>query len=103
VVFGFYLMSFVAAIITGLAFKRVFPSREVFVLELPPYRNPSLRTILRRAWSSMANFLVTTRLFIVLGAMAIWLLTNLPPGAGLIQSVKSVLGWAAASPSPAAS
>jgi ferrous iron transport protein B len=81
VVFGFYLMSFMAAIITGLVFKRVFPSREAFVLELPPYRNPSLRTILRRAWSSMANFLVTTRLFIVLGAMAIWLLTNLPPGA----------------------
>ncbi len=81
VVFGFYLMSFVAAIITGLVFKRVFPSREAFVLELPPYRNPSLRTILRRAWSSMVNFLATTRLFIVLGAAAIWLLTNLPPGA----------------------
>jgi ferrous iron transport protein B len=81
VVFGFYLMSFVAAIITGLVFKRVFPSREAFVLELPPYRNPSLRTILRRAWSSMINFLATTRLFIVLGAAAIWLLTNLPPGA----------------------
>lgn len=36
VVFGFYLMSFIAAIITGLVFKRVFPSREAFVLELPP-------------------------------------------------------------------
>ena len=81
VVFGFYLMSFLAAIITGLVFKRVFPSQEAFVLELPPYRNPSLRTILRRAWSSMVNFLATTRLFIVLGAAAIWLLTNLPPGA----------------------
>jgi len=36
VIFGFYVMSFVAAIITGLVFKRVFPSREAFVLELPP-------------------------------------------------------------------
>jgi ferrous iron transport protein B len=36
VVFGFYLMSFLAAIITGLVFKRVFPGREAFVLELPP-------------------------------------------------------------------
>lgn len=48
---------------------------------IAPYRNPSLHTILRRAWSSMVNFLATTRLFIVLGAAAIWLLTNLPPGA----------------------
>ena len=29
----------------------------------------------------MLNFMVTTRSFIVLGAAAIWLLTNLPPGA----------------------
>jgi ferrous iron transport protein B len=81
VVFGFYLMSFLAAIITGLVFQRVFPSREAFVLELPPYRSPSLVTILRRAWSQMLKFMATTRLFIVVGAAAIWLLTNLPPGA----------------------
>jgi ferrous iron transport protein B len=81
VVFGFYLLSFVAAIITGLVFKRVFPSREAFVLELPPYRSPSLATILRRAWAQMLSFMATTRVFIVVGAAAIWLLTNLPPGA----------------------
>ncbi|MCP9928877.1 ferrous iron transport protein B [Cyanobium sp. CH-040] len=81
VVFGFYGLSFLAAVITGLLFKRAFPSREAFVLELPPYRSPSLSTILRRGWTSMLNFLVTTRVFIVVGAAAIWLLTNLPPGA----------------------
>ena len=81
VVFCFYLLSFVAAIITGVVFKRVFPSREAFVLELPPYRSPSLGTILRRAWVQMRNFMATTRAFIVVGAAAIWLLTNLPPGA----------------------
>jgi ferrous iron transport protein B len=82
VVFGFYVLSFVAMVITGLIFQRVYPSGEAFVLELPPYRSPSLTTILRRAWTSMLNFLVTTRLFIVGGAAAIWLLTHLPPGAG---------------------
>ena len=81
VVFSFYVLSFVAAIITGRVFKRVFPSREAFVLELPPYRSPSLVTILRRAWAQMLNFMATTRVFIVVGAAAIWLLTNLPPGA----------------------
>ena len=81
VVFGFYLLSFVAVVITGLLFQRVFPSQEAFVLELPPYRTPSLRTIVRRGWTQMLNFMVTTRSFIVVGAAAIWLLTNLPPGA----------------------
>ena len=79
VVFGFYGMSFAAAIITGLLFKRAYPSREAFVLELPPYRKPSLQTMLRRAWREMINFMVTTRWFIVGGAALVWLLTNLPP------------------------
>lgn len=82
VLFGFYGMSFLAAVITGLVFQRAYPSEEAFVLELPPYRSPSLATILRRGWTSMLNFLVTTRVFIIVGAAAIWLLTNLPPGAG---------------------
>lgn len=81
VVFSFYVLSFLAAVITGLLFQRAFPSREAFILELPPYRSPSLATILRRGWTSMLNFLVTTRVLIVVGAAAIWLLTNLPPGA----------------------
>ena len=81
VLFGFYVLSFAAAAITGLVFKRAYPSDEAFVLELPPYRAPSMTTILRRGWTSMLNFMVTTRLFILVGAAAIWLLTNLPPGA----------------------
>jgi ferrous iron transport protein B len=81
VLFAFYLLSFVAAIVTGLIFKNVYPSKEVFILELPPYRSPSLATVLRRGWTSMLSFFVTTRAFIVYGAAGIWLLTNLPPGA----------------------
>ncbi len=58
VLFGFYVLSFAAAIITGLVFKRVYPSQEAFVLELPPYRSPSLKTVVRRGWTSMLNFFV---------------------------------------------
>lgn len=83
VVFAFYVLSFLAAIITGLLFKHAYPHREAFVLELPPYRRPSPRTVLRRAWGEMLRFLVTTRSFIVVGAALVWLLTNLPPGSGM--------------------
>lgn len=92
VLFGFYLLSFAAAVITGLVFQRAFPSREAFVLELPPYRSPSLGTVLRRGWSSMLNFLATTRVFIVAGAAGIWLLTHLPPGASTGSSLAAAIG-----------
>jgi ferrous iron transport protein B len=94
VVFSFYLMSFAAAIITGLLFKRVYPNREAFVLELPPYRSPSIRTMLRRAWREMSNFMVTTRGFIVGGAALVWLLTNLPPQgvAGAAPTIANRIG-----------
>jgi ferrous iron transport protein B len=80
VVFGFYVMSFVAAVLTALLFKHVYRGREGFVLELPPYRTPSLDTMLQRAWQQMVNFFFTTRQFIVIGVIAVWLLNNLPPG-----------------------
>jgi ferrous iron transport protein B len=92
VLFGFYVMSFAAAIITGLLFKRVYPNQEAFVLELPPYRSPSLKTVVRRGWSAMLNFFVTTRVFIIVGATAIWLLTHLPPGAAE-AGTPTVAGW----------
>ncbi|MFN7898307.1 MAG: ferrous iron transport protein B [Synechococcaceae cyanobacterium] len=92
VVFSFYVLSFAAAILTGLIFKRAYPSREAFVLELPPYRHPSLGTMLRRARQEVMNFMRTTRTFIILGASLVWLLTNLPPGGG-DGSGTSIAAW----------
>ncbi|MEB3362293.1 MAG: ferrous iron transport protein B [Synechococcaceae cyanobacterium] len=92
VVFSFYLLSFAAAIITGLIFKRAYPSREAFVMELPPYRRPSLGTMLRRARQEVMNFLRTTRTFIILGASLVWLLTHLPPGSGA-GGGESIAAW----------
>ena len=92
VVFSFYVLSFVAAIITGLIFKRAYPNREAFVLELPPYRRPSLGTMLRRARQEVINFLFTTRTFIILGASLVWLLTHLPPGS-VEGATPSIAAW----------
>ncbi|MCT0249794.1 ferrous iron transport protein B [Synechococcus sp. CS-205] len=80
VIFGFYVVSFAAAVLTALLFKRVFPSQGGFVLELPPYRFPSLGTVFSRGWREMVTFFFTTRRFIILGVISIWLLNNLPPG-----------------------
>ena len=80
VIFGLYLMSFVAALLTALVFRGRFPSNEPLVLELPPYRLPTAGQMLSRALSEVKHFWLWSRRFIILGVVAVWLLNNLPAG-----------------------
>ena len=80
VLFGLYLASFAAAMLTAVLFRRRFHSDEPFVLELPPYRLPTLRQIALRAWHEVRHFLRRATRFIVAGVVLVWLLTNLPAG-----------------------
>ncbi len=81
VLFSLYLFSFGAAILTALLFKRNYPNNEPFVLELPPYRFPTLRQMVMRGWHEVYQFLHRASKFIVAGVVLVWLLTNLPPSA----------------------
>ena len=80
VIFGLYLMSFAAAMLTALLFRGRFPSNEPLVLELPPYRLPTAGQMFSRAWSEVKHFWLWSRRFIILGVVAVWLLNNLPVG-----------------------
>ena len=79
--FSLYLFSFAAAILTALLFKGHFPNNEPFVLELPPYRFPTLRQMWLRGWHEVTHFLRRASQFIVAGVVLVWLLTHLPPSA----------------------
>ncbi len=94
VIFSLYVMSFVAALVTAVVFKGRFRSDEPFVLELPPYRLPTLRQIALRAWHEVRHFLRRATKFIVGGVVLIWLLTNLPAGAapGSVDTFAGMLG-----------
>lgn len=94
VIFGLYLLSFAAAIGTALLFRGRFPSEEALVLELPPYRWPTLKQILRRSWAEVRHFWFWARRFIIFGVVAIWLLNNLPLGVepASAQSLSGRLG-----------
>ena len=78
VLFSLYLFSFVAAILTALLFKGRFPNKEPFVLELPPYRFPTLKHMVNSSWRQARKFLLWSRRFIIFGVVAIWALNNLP-------------------------
>ena len=90
VLFSLYLMSVATAIFTALVFKRWFPSREPFILEMPPYRLPTLRMMWLRGWQEVRHFLTRATKFITLGVVLVWALTHLPPGV----DVASQANWA---------
>lgn len=81
VLFSLYILSFATAILTALVFKRYYPNNEPFVLELPPYRFPTLRQLVMRGWHEVFQFLHRASKFIVIGVVLVWLLTNLPSSA----------------------
>jgi len=81
VVFSLYLFSFAAAILTALIFKRHLPNNEPFVLELPPYRFPTLRQMILRGWHEVYHFIHRASKFIIIGVVLVWLLTHLPTSA----------------------
>jgi ferrous iron transport protein B len=80
VLFSLYMMSFATAILTAMLFKRKFSSSDPFVLELPPYRLPTLMQLWLRGWQEVRHFLHRASKFIIIGVVLVWALTNLPPG-----------------------
>lgn len=80
VLFSLYLVSFAAAILTALVFRHQFRANEPFVIELPPYRLPTARQIVLRAWHEVRHFLVRATKIIIAGVVLVWLLTHLPFG-----------------------
>ncbi len=78
VLFSLYLFSFAAAILTALLFKQQFQNNEPFVLELPPYRFPTVRQMALRGWLEVNHFLRRATKFIIAGVVLVWLLTHLP-------------------------
>jgi len=80
VLFSLYVLSLLAAVLTAVVFKRRYHSVEPVILELPPYRLPQFGTMFKAAWGEISGFLQRATSFIVIGVVAIWLLTHLPWG-----------------------
>ncbi len=100
VLLSLYFASIAIAMGTALCFRRYFPSREPFALELPPYRLPVVSHVWRRGWGETREFLQLASTMIVTGVALVWLLTHYPSEqaslAGLIadffQPVLSPIG-----------
>jgi ferrous iron transport protein B len=78
VLFSLYVISILSAMVTSLLFKRRYINNDPFILEMPPYRFPTLRQMMLRGWHEVRHFVRRATRFIVAGVVLIWLLTNFP-------------------------
>ena len=80
VLVGLYLLGIAVAIITArlLRFTK-FPKDETpFVMELPPYRLPTLSATLRHMWDKCAQYVKKIGTVILLSTVVIWFLSYYP-------------------------
>ena len=78
VIVGLYAFGILFGILSGLLFKRtVFKGADAgFLIELPPYRVPSMRNTLLNVWEKVKHFLEKAGTIIFAMSVVIWFLTN---------------------------
>lgn len=92
VIWSLYVLGIVLAMGMGILFKRILFRGEtpLFVMELPPYRLPTMKSLMIHTWEKGKYFLIKAGTYILVIAILMWFLLNLPWG---VQDKKdSVLG-----------
>ena len=81
VVFSLYLLGILTAIILGIILKNtIFKGKEqsIFVMELPPYRMPTLRGIWFHMWERTSAFVRKAWTIILATSIILWVLMSIP-------------------------
>ncbi len=92
---GLYVLGFAAAVLTARLLKSSVLKSErcPFVLELPPYRLPSLRSVGLRLLDRGKAFLKRAGTVILLVSILLWILASVPPGRARAAADRAVVGW----------
>ncbi|MFR9166973.1 MAG: ferrous iron transport protein B [Dysgonomonas sp.] len=80
VLFGLYFTGILLAVVSARVFKRfLFKGNDTpFVMELPPYRMPTLRSVLIHMWDKANQYLKKMGGVILVASIAIWFLGYFP-------------------------
>ncbi len=80
VIFMLYMIGVFFSMLMSVLFKKIlFKNKEApFVMELPVYRNPGIRVILRHMWGKGAHYLKKMGGVILVASIAIWALGYFP-------------------------
>ena len=93
VLFLIYFLGIAIALIMGKIFSSTLFKGEssYFIMELPPYRKPTTRNVLRNMWDNVSGFLKRAGTTIFAVVTLLWILARLPLGVDP-YSQASVLG-----------
>lgn len=82
VIWSLYFLGVVMAFLMGALFKRSLfrgTARE-FIMELPPYRLPSLSNVMVHTWEKVKHFVIKAGTYIMAMSVIVWFLFFLPIG-----------------------
>jgi len=101
VIWSLYVLGLVLAVLMGILFKKTIFRGEypMFIMELPPYRLPGMRSLLIHTWEKGKHFLIKAGTYIFAVSVLTWFLLNLPWG--VENKRDSYLGQAGAVVAPA--
>ena len=82
VIWSLYVIGIALAIVMGVIFKKTLFRGDApsFIMELPPYRMPSLRSLGVHTWEKGKHFLFKAGTYILAVSVFVWFLLNLPWG-----------------------
>ena len=82
VIWFLYVLGIVLAMLMGIIFKRTLFRGEtpMFVMELPPYRLPTMKSLMIHTWEKGKHFLIKAGTYILAISILMWFLLNLPWG-----------------------
>jgi ferrous iron transport protein B len=90
---GLYLLGFLAALVTARVLNSsvLKSERSPFILEMPPYRWPSLRSLGLRLYDRAMAFLKRAGTVILAVAMVLWVLSHVPAKDGHAPAIQDSL------------
>lgn len=95
VILSMYLLGILVAIILGIILKKTLFKNSIsqFILELPPYRLPNLKSVLLNMWDKCKGFLIRAGTIIFAMSVVIWFLQNFNLSFHMVDdSSTSILG-----------
>lgn len=92
IIFLVYITGIALSIFTALLLKKtLFRAKEApFVMELPPYRVPTMRSALRHMWNKAQEYLKKMGGIILWASVIVWFLSYFPRSSEKIESMENL-------------
>lgn len=96
VVWALVALNLIVLAVLGLLLNRFVLAGEqsVFIMELPLYHLPNLRTIGLYVWRNIVSFLQKAGSVILIASLVVWVLSYLPAGGDVSESYLAMIGHA---------